>query len=97
MINRISNNANRVNNAELANWAQNREIFKGEYYKGFTYDGRALVVKNTIANCYTKISIDAAYLATYDFHVVECGDVKTVPEGYCCFFDGGTGAFLKII
>ena len=89
--------ANRVNNAELANWAQNREIFKGEYYKDMKFAGKDLIIKKTIANNYTKMIICPEYIKEYDFRIISLDEIDNVPNGYEVFSDCGAGKpLLKI-
>lgn len=85
------NMANRVNNAELANWTQNREIFKGEYFKGMKFADKNLITKKTIANNYTKVIICPEFITEYDFRIIRKEELAALPEAYIIFSDVGAG------
>lgn len=89
------NEYNRLNKAELGNWAQKSEIFKGSYYRDFKYKGEDLEESRTIGKNFLKIKLNPAYLKDYDFQIVEEKHWGDIPDGYCCFSDQGAGKALK--
>lgn len=85
------NMANRINNAELGNWAQHKEIFKSEYYKGINYAGKDLIIKKTIKKIYGKYIVCPEYLLAYDFRIITADELDDIPSGYELFSDCGAG------
>lgn len=93
--NYTGNKANHINHADLAHWAQNREIFKGEYFKDMEFSGQKLIMKKTISNHYTKMSICPEYLKEYEFQIIPLSEKERMPDGYEVFADAGAGKPLE--
>lgn len=99
------NNANVVNNADLANWAQCYNIFhdgcvnkkKNGYFDGIMYKNDPVFTHSiTVANNRAKIIVNSDYIKDFDFKIVPEGEFSGVEEDYVFYSDNGCGVPLEL-